>query len=73
MLTIEIRLKGLLDQDWAEWLEGFTITHTPDDQTILSGVVPDQTSLYGLITRLRDLGVKLAAVNLIETSRDETK
>ncbi len=68
MLQVEIRLKGFLDKDWAEWLEGFTITHTHNNQTILNGAVQDQTSLYGLITRLRDLGVTLVAVHLVESA-----
>jgi len=60
--SVEIVLEGHLDPDWADWLEGFTITHTPDDLTLLAGAVPDQASLYGLIAKLRDLGLKLVSV-----------
>ena len=63
MSQIEIRVDGHLDLSWADWLEGFTITHTQDDQTLLTGTVPDQASLYGLIGKLRDLGLKLISVH----------
>ena len=63
MQHIEIRLQGLLDQSWADWLDGFTLTHTDQGETVLSGEVKDQAALYGIIAKLRDLGVELIAVN----------
>lgn len=69
--SVEIIIQGHLDPDWADWLEGFTITHTPDDLTLLTGTVPDQASLYGLIGKLRDLGLKLISVHYGETSLNE--
>jgi len=63
MRQVEIRLEGHLDKKWLDWLEGITIVHTAQNQTLLSGTVQDQAGLYGLITKLRDLGVKLVSVN----------
>lgn len=68
MQQVEVRIEGHLDQEWAEWLDGFSVIHTRDAQTgegetILSGPVRDQAALYGLIAKLRDLGVKLISVN----------
>jgi len=63
MLRVEIRLRERLDQDWAEWLEGFAIIHTEGNETVLSGCVPDQAALYGIVSRLRDLGVKLTSLS----------
>jgi hypothetical protein len=63
MQRVEIRVKSHLDENWAEWLEGFTLTHTEQDETILKGAVKDQAALFGLMAKLRDLGVKLIAVN----------
>lgn len=62
MPRVEIRLEGHLDTSWADWLNGFTFTHTESQTTILTGEVTDQSALYGLIAKLRDLGVKLIAV-----------
>ena len=68
MKRVEIRLKEHLDEGWAEWLEGFTITHTEQGESILRGSVPDQAALYGLMAKLRDLGVKLLSVSFGEPS-----
>jgi shikimate kinase len=70
MQRVEIRAKGHLDDDWASWLEGFTFTHNLENETVLTGTVKDQAALYGLIAKLRDLGVILLAVN-ISTPRNE--
>jgi hypothetical protein len=64
MQRVEIRVKEHLDKGWEEWLDGFTITHTGHNETILTGSVPDQAALYGLIAKLRDLGMKLISINL---------
>ena len=63
MQQVEICVEGHLDLTWAEWLDGFTLTHTEQGETILTGKVKDQAALYGLIAKLRDLGVKLVSVN----------
>ena len=61
--SVEIIIQGHLDPAWADWLEGFTITHAPDDLTLITGKVSDQASLYGLIAKLRDLGLELISVH----------
>lgn len=63
MAQVSIRLEGHLDQGWADWLDGFALSHTEGCETILSGQVRDQAALFGLIAKLRDLGVRLIAVN----------
>ena len=64
MQSAEIRIAGQLDAKWAEWFEGFNLTHTETGETILTGYVSDQAAFYGLIAKLRDLGVKLVSINL---------
>jgi hypothetical protein len=66
MQNIEIWVKGRIDQDWSDWFEGLTITHTDEGETILSGAVVDQAALYGLLARLRDLGLPLLSVDSSE-------
>ena len=70
MEQVEIRVKGQIDECWSEWLEGLTITHATEDETVLTGSVMDQSALYGLIGRLRDLGLPLVSVNPSETSAE---
>jgi hypothetical protein len=64
MQRVEIRVEGHLDATWAGWLENFTITHLEEGETTLTGKVRDQAALYGLIAKLRDLGMKLITVNM---------
>jgi len=71
MHQVEIRVKGQIDERWSEWLEGLAVTHTEEGETVLAGTVLDQAALYGLIAKLRDLGLPLAAVNVgVETGRE---
>lgn len=66
MQQVEIRVKAQIDQRWSEWLDGLEITHTPENETLLTGPIPDQAALYGLVAKLRDLGLPLSAVQCIE-------
>ncbi len=58
----EIRLKGHLDARWAERFEGLTLSHDGDGTTVLFGLVVDQAALYGLLRKVRDLGLPLLSV-----------
>ncbi|MFZ0158477.1 MAG: hypothetical protein WAL50_05555 [Kineosporiaceae bacterium] len=58
----EIRLKGHLDSRWTAWFDGLTLTHESDGTTVLDGPVVDQAALYGLLHKVRDLGLPLVSV-----------
>ena len=58
----QITVKGHLDVSWSSWFDGLTITHDADGNTKLSGVIRDQTALYGLIDKARDLALTLIAI-----------
>jgi hypothetical protein len=62
----EIRLKGHLDDRWAEWFEGLTITLEDNGDTLLTGPVNDQAALHGLLRKVRDLGLPLLSVSPVE-------
>ena len=65
MQKVEIRVKGGLDEHWSEWFQDFEVTPGEEGESILVGEVVDQAALYGLIAKLRDLGLTLIAVNEI--------
>jgi catechol 2,3-dioxygenase-like lactoylglutathione lyase family enzyme len=63
--SYEIRVRGHLPLHWSAWLEGCTITHHVGGETVLAGSLRDQAALFGLLVKLRDLGVTLLSVNQI--------
>ena len=69
--TYEIRVKGHLPQDWSEWLDGLTITHDPNGETLLIGPLRDQAALFGVMMKARDLGLTLLSVNRVGTEPSE--
>ncbi len=58
----EIIVKGHLDASRSGWFEGMQLTNQPDGTTRLTGAVIDQSALFGLLNRIRDLGLPLLAL-----------
>jgi hypothetical protein len=66
----QIRVRGHLDQRWTDWFEGLTITQDEDGNTSLTGAVIDQAALFGLIKKIRDLGMQLISINRLDGTGD---
>ncbi len=47
----------------AGWFEGLFVK-SAEGNTIISGTLPDQQALYGLVNLLRDLGVNILSINM---------
>lgn len=63
---VEIRVKGRIDESWSEWFQGFTIQPGEEGESIILGNIKDQADLYGVIAKMRDLGMTLISVNKID-------
>jgi len=66
-----IRVKGHLAQQWNQWFDGLTITNVEQGEALLSGFLPDQAALHGVLMKIRDLGLPLLAVNRVATDGPE--
>ena len=62
----QIRIEGHVNLDWSASFDDVTVQHTDDGQTVLTGALPDQTALHGVLMRIRDLGISLVEVKRIE-------
>jgi hypothetical protein len=63
MAIYQIRIKGHLDPRWSAWFDGLAVTPTENAETVLAGPLVDQAALYGVLTKVRDLGLELLSVN----------
>jgi hypothetical protein len=61
-LEYEIKVKGHLADQWADWLGGLTITRDAAGYSHLTGTIPDQAALHGILAQIRDLGLTLISL-----------
>jgi hypothetical protein len=62
----EIRIKGHVDNRWAAWFDGLTITREDNGETLLTGQVVNQAALHRLLRNVRDLGLPLLSVMQVD-------
>ena len=67
----QIRIKGHLGPEWADWFGGLLITLEDNGDTLLAGPVVDQAALHGLLRQVRDLGMPLLSVIRVPTGPAE--
>ena len=60
--TYHIRVKGELDPKWKDWFDDFRIIDQRDNETLLTGTVPDQAALHGVLAKIRDLGLHILLI-----------
>lgn len=70
-IIYQIRIKGHLSCQWTDWFEGLTITLEENGETLLTGPVVDQAALFGLLKKVRDLGMLLVSVNRVEPGKPD--
>jgi hypothetical protein len=67
-ITFEIRVKDVLDEKWAAYFTPFTLTFRTEE-TVLTGFVHDQAELFGVLLKIRDLGLHLLSVNPVKSGK----
>jgi hypothetical protein len=71
-MVYHIRIQGHLGSEWIDWFEGLTITLEDNGETLLIVPVVDQAALYGLLRKVRDLGMPLLSVNRAHPGQVDT-
>ncbi len=61
-MVYQIRINGHLGLQWIDWFDGLSITLEANGDTLLTGPIMDQAALYGVLKKVRDLGMPLVAV-----------
>ena len=65
-MVYQIKVKGELDKSWLDWLGCNQITSEKLDDgstiTILTIDAADQSTLFGILDRIRDLNISLISV-----------
>jgi len=59
----EIRVEDHLTDGWSEWFEGLAVRNEPNGETTLSGLISDQSALFGLLNKIYALNLRLISVN----------
>lgn len=72
-MVYQIRLEGLLDDQWVDWFSGLTIIQEENGDTLLTGPVADQAALFGLLKKVRDLGLPLVSLNRVEPDKSDVE
>ena len=67
----EIKIEGHLGYQWTDWFSGLTITLHNNGNTLLAGPVADQAALYGLLKKVRDLGMPLVSVKRVKPRKTD--
>ena len=65
----DIKVKGSLDSNWSDWFDGMRISYK-NGVTTLSGKIVDQAALFGVLGRIRDIGLQLISVNRFESKSE---
>ena len=69
----EIRIKGHLDDRWADRFAGLTFTRENDGTTVLYGPLTDQAALHGVLNGIRDLSLAIISVQYVSPDRKRSK
>lgn len=63
--AFEIHIRGVMAEEELENFEYLAAVTVPAE-TILTGVIPDQSALYGVLNRLQSLGLELVEVRPLD-------
>lgn len=63
----EIRVEGHIGNSWSSWFEELDLRREASGETVLTGPLVDEAALYGVLMKLRDLGLPLVEVRRMQS------
>ncbi len=67
---MEIRVKGQLSDGWSDWFENLEMRHLENGEMTLSGAIPDQAALMGILNKLHRLNLTILSVNSVSPNQE---
>jgi hypothetical protein len=71
LMNYQIRIREHLDLSWQDWFAGLQILHEPSGTTLLSGPLPDQAALFGVLLKISRLGLILLSLEILEDAESQ--
>lgn len=71
-IDYEIKVRGYLEEHWSDWLGGLEITRDAQGYSLLTGTVPDQAALHGILAQIRDLGLPLVSLTPYDATAEDS-
>ncbi len=65
-----VRVAEHLDERRVKWFGDLEMVYTENGETILRGVMADQPALFGVLGRIRDLGLTLISVERLPSDAE---
>jgi hypothetical protein len=59
----------VLDERWSEWFEGMEVSND-GGETVLTGTLPDQPALHGVLEKVRNLGLSVTTVRRLPLNEE---
>ena len=69
----QLCLEGHLSKHLSNYFLNFEITLHTTGHTVLTGPITDQAELFGLLKKVRDLGIPLISLNRLESNHSAEK
>ncbi len=67
---MEIRVKGQLSEEWSDWFENLEMRYLENGEMTLSGAIPDQAALMGILNKLHRLNLTILSVNSVNPNQE---
>lgn len=65
----QITVRGQLIDDWSDWFDGLQMTSSPGGDTVLSGMIVDQSALMGVLNKLHRLNMTLLSLSPVDNKK----